>query len=47
VTEPEERQKMFRSLPEIEKRTREQMRAALAANTGTALPQIIATSPAR
>jgi pyruvate-ferredoxin/flavodoxin oxidoreductase len=41
VSEPEERQKMFRSLPEIEKRTREQMRAALAANTGTALPQII------
>jgi len=41
VSEPEERLKMFRSLPEIEKRTREQMRTALAANTGTPLPQII------
>ncbi|MBI4486053.1 MAG: 2-oxoacid:acceptor oxidoreductase family protein, partial [Acidobacteria bacterium] len=41
VRDPNERVKMLRSLPEIEKRTREMMRQALAANAGTPLPQIL------
>ena len=41
VTDPAERQKMFRSLPEIEKRTRELMREAVAKNAKTPLPQLI------
>jgi pyruvate-ferredoxin/flavodoxin oxidoreductase len=41
VTEPGERQKMFRSLPEIEKRTRELMREAIARNDKTPLPTLI------
>jgi pyruvate-ferredoxin/flavodoxin oxidoreductase len=36
-----ERQKMLRSLPEIEKRTREGMREAVAKNVGTPLQQIL------
>ena len=41
VTDPGERKKMLRSLPEIEKRTRQMMRDAVAKNTGTPLPQIL------
>jgi pyruvate-ferredoxin/flavodoxin oxidoreductase len=41
VTEPSERAKMFRSLPEIEKRTREMMREAIAGNAATPLPHIL------
>jgi pyruvate-ferredoxin/flavodoxin oxidoreductase len=41
VTDSSERQKMQRSLPEIEKRTRERMREAVAKNAGTPLPQIL------
>jgi len=41
VTDSGERQKMHRSLPEIEKRTRERMRDAVARNAGTPLPQIL------
>jgi pyruvate-ferredoxin/flavodoxin oxidoreductase len=41
VSEPEERQKMLRSLPEIEKRTRERMREAVATHAGTPLPEIV------
>ena len=41
VKDPGERQKMLRSLPEIENRTRQMMRDAVAQNAGTPLPQII------
>jgi pyruvate-ferredoxin/flavodoxin oxidoreductase len=41
VSEPEERWKMFGSLPEIEKRTRELMREAVAKNEKTPLQQIL------
>jgi len=41
VTDPGERQKMYRSLPEIEKRTREAMREAVTKNAKTPLQQII------
>ena len=41
VTDPSERAKMFRSLPEIEKRTREMMREAIAGNAATPLPHIL------
>jgi pyruvate-ferredoxin/flavodoxin oxidoreductase len=41
VTDAGERQKMFRSLPEIEKRTRELMRQAVAKNDKTPLPDLI------
>ena len=41
VTDPGERQKMFRSLPEIEKRTRELMRDAVAKNAKTPLQDLI------
>ena len=41
VTDAGERQKMFRSLPEIEKRTRELMREAVAKNDKTPLPDLI------
>ena len=41
VTDPGERKKMFRSLPEIEKRTRELMREAVAKNAKTPLPELI------
>jgi pyruvate-ferredoxin/flavodoxin oxidoreductase len=41
VTDGGERQKMLRSLPEIEKRTRARMREAIAANAGTPLQQIL------
>jgi pyruvate-ferredoxin/flavodoxin oxidoreductase len=41
VTDAGERTKMFRSLPEIEKRTRELMRDAVAKNTRTPLPTLI------
>jgi pyruvate-ferredoxin/flavodoxin oxidoreductase len=41
VTDTRERQKMLRSLPEIEKRTRAQMRAAVARNAGTPLQEIL------
>ena len=41
VTDTSERQKMLRSLPEIESRTRQKMREAIAQNAGTPLPQII------
>ncbi len=41
VTDAGERQKMFRSLPEIEKRTRELMRDAVAKNAKTPLQDII------
>ena len=48
VTDAGERQKMLRSLPEIEKRTRELMRDAVAKNAKTPLPQISsARSPTR
>jgi pyruvate-ferredoxin/flavodoxin oxidoreductase len=43
VTDPAERGKMVRSLPEIEKRTREMMRQAVAANAGTPLQHILRT----
>jgi pyruvate-ferredoxin/flavodoxin oxidoreductase len=41
VTDAGERQKMYQSLPEIERRTRELMRDALAKNVRTPLQQII------
>ncbi|HXY11513.1 MAG TPA: 2-oxoacid:acceptor oxidoreductase family protein [Terriglobales bacterium] len=41
VRDPGEREKMLRSLPEIEKRARQMMRDAIAKNTATALPQIL------
>ena len=41
VTDSGERQKMLRSLPEMQQRTRELMRDAVASNAGTPLPQII------
>ena len=41
VTDAGERQKMFRSLPEIEKRTRELMRNAVAKNEKTSLQDLI------
>jgi pyruvate-ferredoxin/flavodoxin oxidoreductase len=41
VKNPQEREKMLRSLPEIEKRTRERMRDEVAKNTHTPLPQIL------
>jgi pyruvate-ferredoxin/flavodoxin oxidoreductase len=43
VTDPLERGKMLRSLPEIEKRTREMMRQAVAGDSGTALQEILHT----
>jgi len=41
VTDSSERQKMLRSLPEIEQRTRQLMRDAVAKNAGTPLPRIL------
>jgi pyruvate-ferredoxin/flavodoxin oxidoreductase len=41
VTDPVERQKMFRSLPEIEKRTRERMREAIGMNARTPFQDLI------
>jgi pyruvate-ferredoxin/flavodoxin oxidoreductase len=41
VTDPGERLKMLRSLPEIEKRARQSMSDAVAKNSGTPLPQIL------
>jgi pyruvate-ferredoxin/flavodoxin oxidoreductase len=41
VRDPGEREKMLRSLPEIEKRARQMMRDAISNNTATALPQIL------
>jgi pyruvate-ferredoxin/flavodoxin oxidoreductase len=41
VRDAGERQKMLRSLPEIEQRTRQMMRDAIAKNAGTPLPQIL------
>ena len=41
VTDPGERQKMFRSLPEIEKRTRELMRDTIAKNEKTPIQDLI------
>jgi len=41
VRDPGERLKMLQSLPEIEKRTRQMMRDAIAKNAGTPLPQIL------
>src|SRR5215471_12596979 len=41
VTDPREREKMFRSLPEIEKRTRAMMRDGVAKSAGMPLPQIL------
>ena len=41
VTDSEERRKMLRSLPEMEQRTRQLMREAVASNKGTPLQQII------
>jgi len=41
VTDPGERWKMLSSLPEIEKRTRQMMRDAVAKNAGTPLPRIL------
>lgn len=41
VTDPSERQKMFRSLPEIEKRTRDLMREAVTKNSKALLPELI------
>jgi pyruvate-ferredoxin/flavodoxin oxidoreductase len=41
VTDAGERQKMYRSLPEIEKRTRELMRDAVAKNAKTSLQELI------
>jgi pyruvate-ferredoxin/flavodoxin oxidoreductase len=43
VADPGERMKMFRSLPDIERRTREMMRQAIAATAGTPLQQILHT----
>ena len=40
VTDPGERKKMLRSLPEIEKRARQVMSGAAVKNSGTPLPQI-------
>ena len=41
VKDPGERQKMLRSLPEIEQRARQLMQDAVAKNAGTPLPQIL------
>ena len=41
VEDPSERQKMLRSLPEIEKQTRQLMRDSIATKAGTPLPQIL------
>jgi pyruvate-ferredoxin/flavodoxin oxidoreductase len=41
VTDPAERQRMLQLLPEIEKRTRDQMREGLKQNSPAPLPQII------
>jgi pyruvate-ferredoxin/flavodoxin oxidoreductase len=41
VKDPHEREKMLRSLPEIEKRTRQMMRDGVAKNTGKPLQQIL------
>jgi pyruvate-ferredoxin/flavodoxin oxidoreductase len=41
VKDPHEREKLLRSLPEIEKRTRERMRDAVAKNSHIPLPQIL------
>src|SRR5215471_7951861 len=41
VTDSGERQKMLRSLPEMEQRTRQLMREVVASNAGTPMPQII------
>lgn len=41
VRDADQRLKMLRSLPEIEKRTRQMMRDAIAKNLGTPLPQIL------
>ena len=41
VTDPGERRKMLSSLPEIEKRTRQMMREAVAKSAGTPLPRIL------
>lgn len=41
VWDPGEREKMLRSLPEIEKRTRQRMREVVAKNEGTPLQQIL------
>ena len=41
VKDPHEREKLLRSLPEIEKRTRERMRDAVAKNSPAPLPQIL------
>ncbi|MBI3403714.1 MAG: 2-oxoacid:acceptor oxidoreductase family protein [Acidobacteria bacterium] len=41
VSEAGQRDKMMRSLPEIERRTRERMREAVAKNTATPLPEIL------
>jgi pyruvate-ferredoxin/flavodoxin oxidoreductase len=41
VTDPEDRTKMLRSLPEIDRRTRALMRDAVAAKTLTPLPEIL------
>jgi pyruvate-ferredoxin/flavodoxin oxidoreductase len=41
VSDAGERQKMLRSLPEIEKRTRDLMRESVTKNLGTPLPQIL------
>jgi pyruvate-ferredoxin/flavodoxin oxidoreductase len=41
VTDPGERQKMLRSLPELEQRTRQSMRDAVASNASAPLQQII------
>jgi len=41
VNDAGEREKMLRSLPEIEKRTRQTMRDAIAKNAGIPLPQIL------
>jgi pyruvate-ferredoxin/flavodoxin oxidoreductase len=41
VTDPRERLKMLQSLPEIEKRSRQMMRDAIAKNASTPLPEIV------
>jgi pyruvate-ferredoxin/flavodoxin oxidoreductase len=41
VTDAQNREKMLRSLPEIEKRTRQMMRDGLGKNAGLRLPQIV------
>ena len=41
VSEPREREKMLRSLPEIEKRTRAAMTGSIAGNAGAPLPKIL------